>query len=66
MGWVESPPYFCAASETARDVAAQYTERPVGSLPTHKFSKYAMSNEEVRKLPKKVDCNDGLRYFEDV
>jgi hypothetical protein len=66
MGWVESPPYFCAASETVRDVAAQYTERPVGSLPTHKFSKYAMSNEEVRKLPKKVDCNDGLRYFEDV
>ena len=23
MGWVESPPYFCAASETARDVATQ-------------------------------------------
>ena len=23
MGWIESPPYFCAASETARDVAAQ-------------------------------------------
>ena len=21
MGWIESPPYFCAASETARDVA---------------------------------------------
>jgi hypothetical protein len=24
MGWVESPPYFCAASETARDVAMDY------------------------------------------
>jgi hypothetical protein len=24
MGWVESPPYFCAASETARDVAIDY------------------------------------------
>jgi hypothetical protein len=24
MGWVESPPNFCAASETARDVAVQY------------------------------------------
>ena len=23
MGWIESPPYFCAASETARDVAAE-------------------------------------------
>ena len=24
MGWVESPAYFCAASETGRDVAQQY------------------------------------------
>ena len=37
MGWIESPPYFCAASETARDVAAQYIETQVGSLGTHKF-----------------------------
>ena len=37
MGWIESPPYFCAASETARDVAAQYIETTVGSLPDHKF-----------------------------
>lgn len=34
MGWVESPPYFCAASETARDVAAQYAEADVGTLET--------------------------------
>jgi hypothetical protein len=33
MGWVESPPYFCAASETARDVATEYCETSVGSLP---------------------------------
>ena len=26
MGWVESPPFFCAASETARDVAQDYCE----------------------------------------
>jgi hypothetical protein len=37
MGWIESPPYFCAASETARDVATQYCELPVGSLPGHQF-----------------------------
>jgi hypothetical protein len=29
MGWVESPPYFCAASETARDVATNYAEMRV-------------------------------------
>jgi hypothetical protein len=33
MGWVESPPYFCAATETARDVTMEYTDMPVGTLP---------------------------------
>ena len=28
MGWNESPPYFCAASETARDVAQKYRVVP--------------------------------------
>ncbi len=37
MGWVESAPYFCAASETARDVAVEYIKTGIGSLPTHKF-----------------------------
>ena len=37
MGWIESPPYFCAASETARDVAEQYVETPVGTTAKHKF-----------------------------
>jgi hypothetical protein len=26
MGWRDSPPYFCAATETARDVAADYDQ----------------------------------------
>lgn len=37
MGWVESPGFFCAASETARDVADTYVRTPVGSLDSHKF-----------------------------
>jgi hypothetical protein len=37
MGWVESPPYFCAAAETARDVAVEYIETTVEGLPAHKF-----------------------------
>jgi hypothetical protein len=37
MGWVESPPNFCAASKTAQDVAMQYRETAIGSLPSHKF-----------------------------
>lgn len=35
MGWVELPPYFCAASETSRVVASQYIELPMGSMPDH-------------------------------
>jgi len=29
MGFVESPPFFCAASETARDVAQDYCETAI-------------------------------------
>ena len=35
MGWAESPPYFCAASETARDVTEKLAHRP--SLPPHEL-----------------------------
>ena len=51
MGWVESPAYFCVASETARDVATWHTERPLGELPAHKFLPHAMSDDAIRQLP---------------
>ena len=35
MGWCDSPAYFCAASETARDVAEELAATTVGSLPPH-------------------------------
>ena len=40
MGWLEAPPYFGAASETARDVGLAHIERPMKSLRRHKFLKY--------------------------
>ncbi len=51
MGWIESPPYFCAATETARDIATEYTDMPVGSLPIHKFTKYTVGGESYFDLP---------------
>ena len=45
MGWVESPPYFCAASETARDVAMEYSNTNIGSIPHHKFTHYTQGEE---------------------
>ena len=35
MGWCESPPFFCAASETARDVIEALLQET--RLPTHPF-----------------------------
>lgn len=37
MGWIDSPPFFGVASETARDVGQAYAQAPLGSLPKHKF-----------------------------
>ena len=51
MGWIESPPYFCAATETARDIATEYTDMPVGSLPIHKFTEYTVGGESYFDLP---------------
>ena len=59
MGWVESPPYFCAATETARDVATEYTEMPIGSLPPHKFAKYTVDGESYAELQ---DVHDNRSF----
>ena len=48
MGWIESPPYFCTASETARDAAGEYCETKVGSLPRHKFEGISCKGMEER------------------
>ena len=51
MGWIESPPYFCAASEIGRDVAAQYIDTPIGSLTKHKFQHLTDTSDDVKSLP---------------
>ena len=52
MGWVESPPYFCAAMETTRDIAVDYCDTPVRSLPNHKFATHVTGAKEFIKLPR--------------
>jgi len=63
MGWVESPAYFCAASETGRDVAAQYAERDLGSLTPHKFHVHTTTHDDFQSLPTATD--DKFSYFLD-
>ena len=50
MGWALSPPFFCAASETARDVSEQLVHEPVGTLPEHPLE--AMTMPEALQLPR--------------
>jgi hypothetical protein len=40
MGWRESPPFFCAATETARDVIEQLLTLPAGAIPPHALEHY--------------------------
>ena len=47
MGWVHSPAFFCAASETARDLAAEYMTTPVGSLPAHPLENKTMPTDNL-------------------
>ena len=66
MGWVESPPFFCAASETARDVAHDYCETAIGSLPPHKFTNYVTGNSEYDALPERDVNRNTFRYLLEV
>lgn len=67
MGWIESPPYFCAASETGRDVAEWYAEMPVGTLPPHKFLHHTQTAAPYKDLPPTQPAHSGgFRYLIEV
>ena len=62
MGCIESPGYFCTASETTRDVAEQYVETAVGSLQNHKLITHTRGSTAYNSLPPTLDKED-LRYL---
>jgi hypothetical protein len=67
MGWIESPPYFCAASETARDVAEYYVETPLGNGPTNALVKYSQTGSEYNSLPASTNRDkDPFKYLIEV
>jgi hypothetical protein len=66
MGWIESPPFFCTASETARDVAAQYVELPLGTCVDHPFVMYTQGHTAASLLPPTDTASDGFRYLIEV
>jgi hypothetical protein len=66
MGWVESPLYFCAATETTRDVATEYIETPVNLLQPHKFHKYVVGDVEYETLTEFHNGDNGFLYMVEV
>ena len=66
MGWIESPPYFCAASETARNVAEDYVETPIGSIDNHKFVHHAAQGKDFDLLPATSTSEKRLNYMVEV
>jgi hypothetical protein len=57
---------FCAATETARDVATEYIEAPVNSLQPHKFHKYVVGDMEYETLPESHNGDNGFLYMVEV
>ncbi len=65
MGWIESPPYFCTASETARDVAEQYLQMPTNALDPHKFLPWTELSDDFATLQTEP-ITDTFRYLLEV
>jgi hypothetical protein len=49
MGWSESPAFFCAATETARDVAAARCALPPGSVSPHPLESNTIDPTELAR-----------------
>ena len=52
--------------ETARDVSTEYINMEVGSLPTHKFEKYAADYDDYATLPDSTATKTGFLYMVEV
>jgi hypothetical protein len=63
MGWAESPAYFCAATETGRDIIHQSVETKQ-ELPPHQFEEY-MHPAAIPKRSKKEDSMYSISVYLD-
>ena len=61
MGWTESPPFFCTASETARDIIAELIHT---KLPPHPFETRMMPKEHTKQNQQLTDLQNTITMFE--
>jgi hypothetical protein len=64
MGWVESPPYFCATTEMSCITATTYCKTKIGTLPSHKFDD--LIYDAVGELQDTPATNKLMRYLVEV
>ena len=65
MGWCESPPYFCAATETARDVIESLLQSDI-DLPDHRFlDKMLEQGHHLHRLEAAAFTTNLLEVFVD-
>lgn len=64
MGWCDSPAFFCAASETGRDVAEDLADMPTGSLPAHPLEKWLIDPLQWTEETVEDKSADFLRLME--
>jgi hypothetical protein len=66
MGWCESPPFFCAATETARDIIAHLISYQKSILPPHPMEDEMMNKITNQKvIPPPVTSNINEVYVDD-
>ena len=66
MGWSEYPLFFCAATETSRDIIYQYYENWIQKIPPHPLEQHLTA--EVNKAPDKTPAEStatGIEVYVD-
>jgi hypothetical protein len=64
MGWCDSPSFFCAASETARDITEELAARPSGSLPPHPLEHWLLPPAKWPDDAMEAHAENFLRLME--
>ena len=64
MGWCESTPFFCAASETARDVIEALLLE--ARLPDHPFEENMLNTSETPRLQATIHFSNLVEVFVDA
>ena len=64
MGWAESPPFFCAATEMAREIAEDTARKLMGSLSAHALEDFMLLPNKWLEQNLAKTCTEYLKVME--